>query len=278
MRSIKAIVIFLFVVIALAFCVSFCYDRLMVDAVPPTIVCDGARLEVSVNATDEELCRGLRATDNVDGDITDRIIVRKVSRLTGSNSAMVNYAVFDSSPKSNFCTFSREVYYTDYHQPQYKLSQPMTFNVNSTITLEDRLTAHDVIDGDITSRIRVSATGVSTSVEGDYPLTVQVTNSTGDTASLSLKVQIHNYTSRHPLIELSEYLVYEEIGSEVDLENYRDLIVSATQTENGKTVNPKDISINGKVDSSRVGSYDVTFSYTNTEGLSYHVILTVVVQ
>ena len=278
MRSIKAIVVFLFVVVALAFCVSFCYDRLMVDAIPPTIVCDGARLEVSVNATDEELCRGLRATDNIDGDITDRIIVRKVSRLTGSNSAMVNYAVFDSSPKSNFCTFSREVYYTDYCQPKYQLSLPMTFKVNSLVTLADRLTAHDVIDGDITSRIRVSATGVSTSVEGDYPLTVQVTNSTGDTSSLSLTVQIRNYTSRHPLIELSEYLVYAEMGSEVDLDDYRDLVVRATETENGKSINPKDITITGKVDTSRVGSYNVTMSYTNAENLSYHVILTVVVQ
>ncbi len=278
MRSIKTIVIVLFVIIALAFCVSFCYDRLMVDDVPPTIICDGARLEVSVNASDADLCKGLRATDNIDGDITDRIIVRKVSRLTGSNSATVNYAVFDSSPRSNFCTFSREVYYTDYCQPRYSLSQPMIFNVNSVVTLVDRMTAYDVIDGDITNRIRVSAQNISTSVEGDYPLMVQVTNSTGDTSSLGLTVQIRNYTSRHPVIHLSEYLTYVEQGSEVDLEQFRSLIVSAKDTVDGKRVDPKDVIISGNLDTSRVGSYDVQFSYINSENLGYNVILTVVVQ
>lgn len=278
MRSIKTIVVFLFVIIALAFCVSFCYDRLMVDSVPPEIICDGTRLEVSVNATNEELCRGLRATDNVDGDITDRIVVRKVARLSGSNSAIVHYAVFDSSPKSNFCTLSREVYYTDYCQPRFELSQPMIFNVNSLVTLVDRMTATDVIDGDISNRIRVSAQNISTSVEGDYPLFVHVTNSTGDTSSMNLTVQIRNYTTRHPYIELSEYLVYEEVGSEVDLEKYRDYIVNATETVDGKPLLPSDISITGQVDTSKIGTYNVKFSYMNDESLSYNVILTVVVQ
>ena len=278
MRSIKAIVIVLFVIIALAFCVSYCYDRLMVDSVPPTIICDGARLEVSVNATDADLCQGLRATDNLDGDITDRIIVRKVSRLTGSNSATVNYAVFDSSPRSNFCTFSREVYYTDYCQPRYELSQPMIFNVNSVVTLADRMTAYDVIDGDITNRVRVSAQNISTSVEGDYPLMIQVTNSTGDTSSLGLTVQIRNYTSRHPQITLSKYLVYAEMGSEVNLEDYRELITGVRETVDGKKVDPKEVTISGELDTSRPGSYDIKFAYVNSESLSYNVILTVVVQ
>lgn len=276
MRSIKTIVVVLFVVIALAFSVLFCYDKMMVDHVAPEIVCDGAKLEISVRGTDEDLCRGLIATDDVDGDITDRIIVRRVSRLVGSNSAVAHYAVFDSA--SNFCTFTRNVYYTDYCQPKYSLTQPMIFSVNSVVTLSDRISAHDVIDGDITSRIRISAANISTSVEGEYPMTLQVTNSTGDTAALTLTVQIRNYTSRHPVINLSEYLTYVELGSLVDLEQFRDLIVSAKESADGKSVDPKDIVISGQVDSSRIGSYDVNFSYINNEGLGYNVSLTVVVQ
>lgn len=276
MRSIKSIVIVLFLVIALAFSVMYCYDAMMVDHVAPKIVCDGAKLEVSVTGTDADLCRGLVATDDVDGDITDRIIVRRVSRLVGSNSAVAHYAVFDSA--SNFCTFTRNVYYTDYCQPKYALSEPMIFNVNSTVTLVDRLTAHDVIDGDITTRIRISAANISTSVEGEYPMTLQVTNSTGDTSALTLTVQIRNYTSRHPRIQLKEYLTYAEQGSVVDLEAYRDMILSVRENDAGGVISPKDVVISGEVDTSRIGSYDVKFSYINRENLSYSVVLTVVVQ
>lgn len=276
MRSIKSIVIVLFLVIALAFSVMYCYDAMMVDHVAPKIVCDGAKLEVSVTGTDADLCRGLVATDDVDGDITDRIIVRRVSRLVGSNSAVAHYAVFDSA--SNFCTFTRNVYYTDYCQPKYALSEPMIFNVNSTVTLVDRLTAHDVIDGDITTRIRISAANISTSVEGEYPMTLQVTNSTGDTSALTLTVQIRNYTSRHPRIQLKEYLTYAEQGSVVDLEAYRDMILSVRENDGGGVISPKDVVISGEVDTSRIGSYDVKFSYINRENLSYSVVLTVVVQ
>lgn len=276
MKSIKTIIIVLFLIIALAFSVMYCYDKMMVDHVAPNIICDGAKLEISVRATDEELCRGLLATDDVDGDITDRIIVRRVSRLTGSNSAVAHYAVFDSA--SNFCTFTRNVYYTDYCQPKYTLTQPMIFNVNSQVSLNDRISAYDVIDGDITSRIRVSAANISTSVEGEYPMTLQVTNSTGDTAALTMTVQIRNYTSRHPVITLSEYLTYVEMGSEVDLEQFRDLIVNVKENADGRNGNIKDVVITGSVDSSRMGSYDVKFTYVNQDSLSYSVPLTVVVQ
>ena len=276
MKTIKTLVIALFLIIALAFSVMYCYDKMMVDHVAPKIICDGAKLEISVTADDEELCRGLVATDDVDGDITDRIIVRRVSRLTGSNSAVAHYAVFDSA--SNFCTFTRNVYYTDYCQPQYTLTQPMIFNVNSVVALNDRITAYDVIDGDITPRIRISAANISNSVEGEYPMTLQVTNSTGDTAALTLTVQIRNYTSRHPVIKLSKYLTYVELGSEVSLEQFRDLIVGVYETEDGKAVKAKDVTITGMVDSGRLGSYDVKFTYINQENLSYSVILTVVVQ
>ena len=276
MRSIKTIVIILFVIIALAFSVMYCYDRLMVDHVPPKIICDGAKLEVGVRASDLDLCKGLLATDDVDGDITDRIIVRRVSRLVGSNSAVVYYAVFDSA--SNFCTFTRNVYYTDYCQAKYSLSQPMIFNVGSRVTLVDRLTAYDVIDGDISSRIRLSAANVSTTVEGDYPLTLQVTNSTGDTSVLALTVQIRNYTSRHPVIHLKEYLTYVEQGSVVSPEDFREWILSARENADGAPVDPEEITITGVVDTSRMGSYDVKFSYINKENLSYSVILTIVVQ
>lgn len=277
MKNLQIILIVVFLVISVVFCAFFCYDRLMVDREAPMIVCDGVPLEVSVTATDRELCAGLTATDNVDGDLTDRIVVRKVSQLYGSNTAMIQYAVFDSS--SNVCTYSRSVTYTDYRKPSFSLSQPLIYNLNSIISLSDRLTAHDSIDGDISQRIRVASSSVSSAEKGLYPITVQVTNSSGDTAVAKLTVTIENITSHHPVIRLSEYLIYADADSQLDEEALRGYIVSAKEASGGQNVDYDDISIDASaLDLSTRGCYDVTYSYTNARGLTYNVILTVVVE
>ena len=276
MRNIQIIVISVFLVVAVAFSVFFCYDRLAVDHTAPKIISDGLPLEVSVNATDKELCAGLTAYDNVDGDITDRIIVRRVSRLSGANSAYVYYAVFDSS--SNYCVFNRTIYYTDYCTPHFALSQPLSFAPNSVITLSDRLTAYDVIDGDISNRIRLSSVSVSNTEPGEYPITVQVTNSSGDTASIGLTVLIENTTSRHPTISLSEYIHYVSVGEELTDQELRALIVGVSESAAGKSADVEDVVISGDVDTTTRGSYPVTYSYTNAQSLTRVVILNVVVE
>lgn len=277
MKNIQIILIVVFLIISVVFCAFFCYDRLMVDREAPMIICDGVPLKVSVTATDRELCAGLTATDNVDGDLTDRIVVRKISQLYGSNTAMIQYAVFDSS--SNVCTYSRSVTYTDYSKPRFSLSQPLIYNINSIISLSDRLTASDSIDGDISQRIRVASSAVGNAERGLYPITVQVTNSSGDTAVAKLTVTIENITSHHPVIRLSEYLIYADADTQLDEDALRSYIVSAKESSGGQNVDYNDINIDvGSLDLSTRGCYDVTYSYTNSRGLSYNVILTVVVE
>lgn len=277
MRNLQVIVITLFLVLAVSFSVVFAYDRLAEDHTPPMIYCDGEPLYVSVSATDKELCSGLTARDDRDGDLTERIIVRRVSQLTGPNTATAYYAVFDSA--SNFCTYTRTVYYTDYRKPRFSLSQPLIYNVNSVISLEGRLTAYDVLDGDISSRIRVGTSSLTNAAPGEYPLTVQVINSTGDISIVNLKVMIENITAQHPVIRLSEYLIYADLDTPLETEDLRSYIVSARETANGAKVDPADIRIDGEVDTSKRGDYDVRFSYTNPKsGLTYTVILTVVVE
>lgn len=277
MRNLQVIVISLFLALSVAFSVVFAYDRFAEDHTPPTIYCDGEPLYVSVSATDKELCGGLTARDDRDGDLTERIIVRRVSQLTGPNTATAYYAVFDSA--SNYCTYTRTVYYTDYRKPRFSLSQPLIYNVNSVISLEDRLTAYDVLDGDISSRIRVGTSSLTNATLGEYPITVQVINSTGDISIVNLKVMIENITARHPVIRLSEYLIYVDLDTPLDTQALRSYIVSARETSNGAKVDPADVQITGEVDTSKRGNYDVRFSYTNSKtDLTYTVILTVVVE
>jgi len=276
MRNLRIITIALFLILSIAFTVLFVYDQTLMDHEAPLIICDGSPLEVSVRASDKELCAGLVARDDVDGDITDRIVVRKISQLVDANHAVITYAVFDSS--SNCCTFSRYVTYTDYEKPHFSLSQPLIYNVNGLITLEDRLSAHDVIDGDITSRMRLASNNLGNTDEGEYPITLQVTNSTGDTAMVNLTVSIKNYTSRHPVIYLDKYLLYIDATKKLDLESLREHIISVRESAHGSTDDPSKVEISGEINYAARGSNDITFSYTNDDGLTYSVILTVVRQ
>ena len=274
MKNLKIIVVVLFLVAAVAFGALSGYNHLVADRTPPMIVCDGVPLSVSVTASDRDLCSGLTATDDTDGDITDRIIVQKISQLVNNDTAVVSYAVFDSS--SNVCTFSRYVTYTDYESPRFHLSQPLIYSLNSLITIEDRLTASDLIDGDISNRIRLSSSNVFNDSLGQYPILIQVTNSTGDSSVVSLTVTIKNYTAQNPVIVLDEYLLYIDSDTELDIESLRDHILRVRESANGAPVDPSKVKISGEIDYSKPGSNDITFSYVNEAGLEYSVILTVV--
>ena len=92
----------------------------------------------------------------------------------------------------------------------------------------------------------------------------------------AIAVMIRNRTARHPVITLSDYLVYAT-GDETP-EDYRSLIASVLQSEHGASVDPSKVEISGKIDHEHPGSYDVLFSYTNDAGLESSVILTVVVE
>lgn len=67
MRKLQITLIALFLAVAIAFCAVFLHDRLTADHTAPRIVSDGVPLEVSVNATDAELCAGLTAADDRSG-------------------------------------------------------------------------------------------------------------------------------------------------------------------------------------------------------------------
>lgn len=276
MRNLKIAIICIFLIVSVAFCALFAYDRLVVDHQPPLIVCDGQPLLVSVNATDEDLCAGLTATDDVDGDITDRIIVRKVSQLVSSSSATVSYVVFDSA--SNVCTYSRYVTYTDYCRPTFAQLQPLVYNVDSQPSLDGYLVANDAIDGDISGRIRINSNNFTSAVEGNYPLHVSVTNSLGDTSTVDLVVQIRNYSPLHPTLSLKDYLIYISLDEELSEAELRSYIVSVQETQTGGKADPSAVEILSELDCSQRGSYQVYYSYTNSQNLSCTAILTVVVE
>lgn len=267
MRILEKVTIILFAVVLLAFGATQVYLRLFVDRTAPVIYCNSEILETAVGASDSTLLHGVTASDNRDGDLTDQLMVKSITPLITDNTAKITYIVFDTS--DNMATYTRTIRYTNYEKPHFSLHEPLVFSVGSNVDVLSRLEATDTIDGDISGNIRITAQNISSSYEGLYNITAQVTNSMGDVESLPLKVLISNASAAKPQITLTDYIVYLDAGKDFNPYNYIDTVTA----RDGSTMSWHDVQVDSAVDTTKPGIYDVSYLYQN-----YTVYLTVVVK
>ena len=281
LRTIRIVLIVVFVLALIwtGFLVVYRYTHDDISA--PAFVSDTVRengtdiIEVSVNATREELLQGLHAYDNVDGDISDHIMIRDISQLQNGKDATVTYIVFDAS--SNYAFYARTVRYTDYQPPHFDLLGPMVFNLGSDFTLLDRIQAFDAIDGEISNRITMRSSTVMRNVAGTYQIEVSVKNSMGDEIFLPLSVIVDRITSKTPTLTLSDYMIYVRRGATPD---FQSLITSAVDPLGDGQSHPQDVVINSSAyDPKTPGTYEIFYYYTSAAtGETAQSILVVVVQ
>ena len=129
-------------------------------------------------------------------------MIQGVTQLIGSNTAKVTYVVFDEA--NNMATCTRTVRYSDYQKPFFSMVRPAVYTLGSTVTLLDRLYAHDVVDGDISGNIRIVSQNVNIKEPGTYSVTAQVSNSLGDLDTVNLKVVIVDAESLPTMPELTQ--------------------------------------------------------------------------
>ncbi len=193
-------------------------DRRAEDATLPAIQCDTNELRLSAADPEEALLEGVTAWDGKDGDLTSSIVVERVSGTGTPGTATVTYAVADSDHHVASC--SRTVVYTDYVSPRFSLTKPLSYTVGESILVRNRLQAFDVLDGSLTDRIKINAGSLNSYYEGSYPITVEVSNSLGDTAQLTLNIEIRRAAANTPVIELKEYLIYLDSAAQFDPSAY----------------------------------------------------------
>ncbi|MBE6949432.1 MAG: hypothetical protein E7456_06255 [Ruminococcaceae bacterium] len=267
MRKLRIFTVIVFLLAVVGYGVYSFNERVIKDNDAPVISSEADIVEYSVNGDEAALMEGLTAYDRHDGDITDRIMVESISQLVNKNIAKITYVVFDSS--NNVGRYTRSIRYTDYELPKFSLNGPLIFAKGADISIFDKLSAYDVVDGDISDSIRVTSQNVDNLIDGEYTITVQVTNSMGDTSAIPLTVTINSESVRKQLIELNEYLVYIEKDSSFNPWNYVKRVTTSNGSVKGITVAEMD----SNVDTSEEGVYEVRYSYSN-----YTAILTVVVQ
>ncbi len=269
MRTIKQILVILLVILLAANIATVIYQGTTDTTQGPIIECDNTILEVDFSCSEKDLLAGVTAKDGQDGDLTDHVIVASVSKLITNDTAKVTYLVFDSD--DNMASFVRRIRYRDYCKPTFDVLQPLIYSTSEEVDLLSRLYAYDERDGDISNQIRVSTLAATDNPEL-FDITIQVTNSVGDTSSLKLPVLRQRDNPLRPKITLTKQLVYISQNSEFDPSVYvKDAAVL------GVSLPVENVKIHNPVDTSTPGTYQVVYTCT-TEDATGLAVLTVVVQ
>lgn len=270
------------------------------DELPPVITMDADEIQVSVKASEAELMAGVTARDAHDGDVTADIVVEKISNIGDDHKAVITYAAFDKA--GNVAKASRTLHYIDYTEPRFGQTRALVFQEGTTPDVLIYMTAKDVLDGDLSRRVKGTLVSDTTSLSyaGIHQIDFRVTNSMGHTVHLILPVEIYGAGAYNATVNLEEYLIYLKRGSGFDaLEYLKNLTVGNTPyslkgddpeiilTVNGEVVSSGEgntgsadgtdarervnieIRVNDPVDTETPGVYSVTYTVTMNRYVGY---------
>ena len=234
-------------------------DKIHTDRIAPVITIANQTLELSALEPRSALLQGVSARDDVDGDVTASLVVESVRLVDGNGTAAVTYAAFDNA--GNVSKEQREIRYNDYLRPRFSLKQPLLFTHSSPNFL-DIVSARDILDGDISHRIRATALDkVDSEYNGSYSIRLQVTNSLGDTVDLILPVEIYTPSLFEAKLTLSDYLIYLRQGDSFNARNYLGTFIHGRKEYSLAHGIPKELNliVSGKVDTGVPGVYEINY-------------------
>lgn len=273
--------------------------RQNVDTEAPVLQAKTDTIKADIRATDAELMHGITAEDNMDGDVSDTLLIESITKKEdgAANEFWITYVAFDEANNSG--TLTRTLFYEDYRQPHYVLDQPLRFPENQPLSLLDYFQAEDCLDGDISPFITLEG-GTDllreTPQKGFYDVTLSVTNSVGATAELPIQVEIYEDSYEiqtfQPEIVLNQYIVYLKQGEEFFADRYLEQIKDKgiklidfrpeeeySWEEDNSKIHISKIGMESNVDVNVPGIYSVVYSYTSDEtGYGCNTRLIVVVE
>lgn len=190
------------------------------DKTAPVIKLNNNILEVSVNYTQQDLLQGVTAWDEHEGDVTYKVVVENISSLRKDHTANIVYAAFDS--KGNVSKTSRKLKFTDYKEPQFYLKTPLVFTTSNNQDVMSCIGAKDVIDGDISRKIKGNLISDTSSLSnaGVHRIEFRVSNSLGDTVYLTLPVDVFEPNEMNASLTLKDYLIYLPKDADFDPAQY----------------------------------------------------------
>lgn len=235
------------------------------DHTAPVILLESEILELSVTDGEDVLLQGVSARDSRDGDVTAGILVEGISHIADDHTATVTYAAFDSA--GNVSKTTRTLQYTDYTAPRFGLNRALVFSAGTSADVLDRVTARDVVDGDISSQVKgtlVSDTG-GLGQAGVHQVDFRVTNSMGQTVHIVLPVDIYATGSYNATLELTDYLVYVKKGGTFDADACLETLTAGMTEYSLRGWKLKDnikVTMDSDVNTAVPGVYSVAYTVT----------------
>lgn len=262
MRYVKFMVLLLLMVAIGIYAAAEIQERMQQDASRPEITSDMEVLELPCGYTEEQLLAGLHAEDPEDGDITSKILVGEISRFIDRGEFNVTYIVFDSANHS--ASLTRKVQLTDYQAPELLLQAPLVYGEGEGFAqlITYRLGATDIVDGDLTENIKVNTSTIDFQLAGEYSVSVEVSNSYGDTVITDLPVHVVASEEQMIQIELTKPLVYINKGGRVNKESY----IGKVTSRMGYEYDSKQVEITSNLDIETPGCYQVEYRIADEQG------------
>lgn len=242
-------------------------DRLNTDTTAPVISIGTEALQLSVQDPETQLLQGVSARDETDGDVSASLVVESVQLEAADGLVSVRYAAFDKA--GNVAKSERQVQYTDYESPRFSLSEPLVFAQNSSFDVFRIVEVQDVLDGDITHRLRATSLDeTSITTVGVHDVEFRVTNSLGETVKLVLPVEVYASGAYQANLLLTDYLIYLPTGTFFDEESYLETFTAGAEKTSLLGGLPSGFSLKttGNVDTSTPGVYSVAYTVTYNKG------------
>ena len=234
------------------------YVTVILETVAPVI--NGATdLVVGLNDTTFNYLQEVTALDNFDGDLTAQIQVNLTAIVISVEGHYpITYSVTDAA--GNVSSITVSVHVKDLIPPVITGTRNLTFEVFSTPNfLWKDIRINDNLDGDLLSQIVIDSSQVNLSVLGTYPLTYSVTDSSGNTSSVTVQITIADRTK--PVIKASSPIYFLEGDATPDYLS----LATATDNYDGDvtdriTVNSSAVNLNV------VGTYNVIYTVSDLQG------------
>ena len=136
---------------------------------------------------------------------------------------------------------NRTLHYTDYEPPVFGQNETLVLKNGSTADILKYITVNDMIDGNISNRVKGTLVSDTTSLSypGVHDVEFRVTNSLGDTQRIVLPVEVYENNAYNATVDLGEeYLIYLKRGAAFKPENYLEKLIAGTAEYSLKNQNP----------------------------------------
>ena len=222
----------------------------------PVIEVSNEALEVSVKAKEKTLLQGIKAFDKEDGDISSKVFIESISEFDDQDYRTITYGVFDSD--DNLTRASRKLKYNDYEKPEFDLNKALClYYIDDESTMKEAIRAKSKVDGDISSKITMQ----NDSVNNNY-FTFSVKDSCGGESEIKLKAEILN-TKPQIEIELSDYLIKVEKGTDIDPKSYIENITYMGIEDDSLSY---DVKVTDNYDPDKEGMYEFIYRIERSNG------------